>query len=199
MGGAQFQPPTAISPEDFASLHFDTRIMHQLGARAIADGRRADEIIDGDPNTFWSSANARGVSTKHPHEIEITFPISVAMDGMILMPRQNQREHQGDIRDYKIESSDDGTNWQEITSGQLASTFEEQKFLFGKVVTCKEIKLTAISGFGTDNSASLAELAVIYDGPKLTEDNSSEMEYKNIRTASPDIDAGGSPGKHSSQ
>jgi hypothetical protein len=198
MAGSQFQPQTEISSGDFASLYFDTRIMRKLGARAIADGRRADEIIDGDPNTFWSSANARGVSTKHPHEIEITFPASVAMGGLILMPRQNQREHQGDIHDYKIEGSDDGTNWQEITSGQLASTFDEQKILFGKVVACREIKLTAISGFGTDRSTSLAELAIIYDGPRLTEDDSGEMEYKNIRTASPDIDAGGSPAKHNS-
>ena len=132
MGGVKFQPQTEISPADFESLHFDTRIMHQLDASAMADGHRADEIIDGDPNTFWSSADARGRGPKHPHRIEISFPAPVAMDGLIVMPRQNQREHQGDIRDYKIESSDDGTNWQEIASGQLASTFDEQKISFWK-------------------------------------------------------------------
>jgi beta-galactosidase len=199
MGGPQFQPRTDISPADFESLHFDTRIMHLLRATATADGRDAGEMIDGDPNTFWSSANARGIGPKHPHEITIGFPGPVAMDGLVLMSRQNQREHQGDIRDYKIESSDDGTSWEEVASGRLASTFDEQKILFSKTITAKELKLTAISGFGTDNATALAELAVIYAGPKLAEDNSSEMEYKNVRTASPDIDAGGGPAKHGSQ
>jgi hypothetical protein len=164
--------------------------MHQLGATATADGRRADEILDGDPNTFWTSANARGMSPKHPHEIEINFPGPVAMEGLVLMNRQNQREHQGDIHDFKIEGSDDGTNWLEITNGQLASTFDEQKILFGRTVTIKALKLTAISGFGSDNATALAELAVIYAGPKMADNNSGDMEYKNVRTASPDIDAG---------
>ena len=199
MTGAQFQPQTEISQADFESLHFDTRIMHQLGATATADGHRANEIVDGDPNTFWSSANARGISTRLPHVITVAFPGPVAMDGLVLMSRQNQREHQGDIRDFKIEGSDDGTNWQEITSGQLASTFDVQKVLFGKIVTARKLKLTAISGFGPDNATALAELAVIYAGPKLAEDNASDMEYKNVRTASPDIDAGGGTAKPNSQ
>ena len=199
MGGLQFLPQIEISPADFESLHFDTRIMRLLRATATADGHDADEIIDGDPNTFWSSANARGIGPKHPHVITISFPGAVAMDGLVIMPRQNQREHQGDIRDYKIESSDDGTSWQEIASGQLASTFDEQKILFGKTITAKELKLTAISGSGADNATALSELAVIYAGPKLAEENSGDMEYKNVRTASPDIDAGGGPAKHGSQ
>ncbi|HTR40122.1 MAG TPA: discoidin domain-containing protein [Pseudomonadales bacterium] len=195
MAGSQFQPKTEISLADFESLYFDTRIMHQLGATATADGHRANEIVDGDPNTFWSSADARGRGPGHPHKIEINFPSAVAVEGLIVMPRQNQREHQGDIRDYKIEISDDGASWQEITTGQLASTFDEQKIVFGKTVMAKEIRLTAISGFGTDNAAALAELAVIYAGPKIVDTGATEIEYKNVRTASPDIDAGGGPAK----
>jgi hypothetical protein len=199
MAGAQFQPKTEISPADFEILYFDSRIMRGLGASATADGHRANEILDGDPNTFWSSADARGRGPGYPHRIEINFPKPVAVDGLIIMPRQNQREHQGDIRDYKIEGSDDGTNWQEITSGQLASTFDEQRILFGKTITIKELKLTALSGFGTDNAAALAELAVIYAGPKIVDNGGAEIEYKNVRTASPDIDAGGGPAKPNRQ
>jgi hypothetical protein len=199
IAGSQFQPKTEISPADFESLYFDSRVMHQLGATAMADGHRANEIVDDDPNTFWSSADARGRGPGYPHRIEINFPKSVAMDGLILMPRQNQREHQGDIHDYKIESSDDGTNWQEIASGQLASTFDEQKISFNKTVTTKDLKLTAISGFGTDNAAALAELAVIYAGPKIVDNSAADIEYKNVRTASPDIDAGGGAAKPNRQ
>jgi hypothetical protein len=43
------------------------------------------------------------------------------------------------------------------------------------------------------------ELAVIYAGPKLADDNSGSIECQRVRTASPDIGAGGGvsgkPGK----
>lgn len=195
MAGEKFQPKTEISPADFESLNFNTRIMHALGATATADNRRASEIIDGDPNTSWSSADARGNGPKPPHIIQVSFPHSVAMNGLLLMPRQNQREHQGDIREFTIESSDDGTNWQSIAAGQLASTFDEQKIPFGKTISTKQLRLTALSGFGNDFSAGLAELAVLYAGPKLIGESSNTFEYKNVRTASPDIDAGDGPVK----
>jgi len=195
MAGEKFQPATEISPADFASLHFDTRIMHQLGAAATADGRRANELLDGDPNTFWSSADSRGGGTKFPHEIIVRFKSPTAMSGLVLMPRQNHREHQGDIREYSLATSDDGTNWQPLVSGQLPSTFDPIKISFGKTVTAQQLRLTAQSGFGADNSAALAELAVIYAGPKLADDNSGSLEYQRVRTASPDIDAGDVPAK----
>jgi hypothetical protein len=190
MAGERFQPRVALSAAEFERLHFDTRIMRELGATATADGQRAGELVDGDPNTFWSSADARGNGPKPPHEIQISFPQPVAMTGLVLMPRQNQREHQGDIREFMLQTSDDGTNWQETARGQLASTFDEQQIQFGQTVTARHLKLIARSGFGTDNSAALAELAVIYAGPKLAAESAGEIEYKNVRTASPDIDAG---------
>jgi len=198
MAGNAFQPSTEISMADFESLYFDTTIMHRLGASAMADGTRADEIVDGDPNTFWSSADHRRADLPGrqrvppggpPHQIEITFPQPVPMSGLVLMPRQNQREHQGDICGYKVQISDDGTSWKDVAAGRLASTFDEQRIAFGKTVTAKKLKWIALSGFGDDHSMALAELAVIYAGPKMTDNNSGEVKYKNVRTASPDIDA----------
>jgi hypothetical protein len=195
LAGGQCQPRTEISPAELASLRFDTRIMRKLHAAAIADGSPAWELVDGDPNTFWSSADARGKGPQPPHVIQISFPDPVAMNGLVLMPRQNQREHQGDVREYQIELSNDGTDWREIAAGQLPSTFAEQKILFSQTVSARYIKFTARSGFGNDASAALAELAVIYAGPELPEDAAGNIEYQNIRTASPDIDAGNAPGK----
>ena len=189
MAADAFQPATEISVSDFESLHFDTRIMRELGASALADGSPADEIIDGDPNTFWSSADHRRNISDIPHEIEISFPQPVLMNGLVIMPRQNQREHQGDIRQFKIQTSDDGTHWRDVAAGQLSSTFDEQKVLFGKTVDAKKIKLIAVSGFGRDHSTALSELAIIYAGPKLAGNDSGRIKYKNVHTATPDIDA----------
>ena len=117
--------------------------MRKLGATAHGDGKPANDILDGDPNTFWSSADARGNGPKPPHEIIVRFHTPAAMNGLVLMPRQNQREHQGDIHDYAVETSDDGTNWQHVISGQLASTFDPIRVPFGKTVTPRQLKLTA--------------------------------------------------------
>ena len=195
MASAAFQPKTKLSATELRSLQFDNRVMHKLGAIATADGSAANELLDGDPYTFWSSADARDHGPKPPHEISISFPQAVAMSGLVVMPRQNHREHQGDIREFVVQASEDGTNWQKVATGQLASTFAEQRIGFAKTITAERLKLTALSGFGNDTSAALAELAIIYAGPKLAENTGSEIEYQRVRTASPDIDAGEIPSR----
>ena len=42
-------------------------------------------------------------------------------------------------------------------------------------------------------TAALAELAVVYAGPKLPEEADDAPEYKRTRTATPDIDEGATP------
>ncbi|BCU79492.1 discoidin domain-containing protein [Luteolibacter sp. LG18] len=194
MAGDKFQPKTAVTPAEFGGLFFDNLVMKKLNATATADGQPANGIVDGDPNTYWCSADVKNnPHPKPPHEIVVTFPQPVAMTGLVVMPRQNHREHQGDIREYKLETSDDGAAWQTVAQGQLASTFDPQTVAFGKRVTAKQLRLTALSGFGSDESASVAELAVNYAGPALPE-NEGSVEYRRVKTASPDIDAGGGAG-----
>jgi hypothetical protein len=105
------------------------------------------------------------------------------------MPRQNHREHEGDIRGYSIQVSDDGSEWHEVRRGELVSTFTPQKIEFSDTVTTKYLKLVSLSGFGNDKVTALAELAVIYSGPKLS-DAGGPIEYQRNRTATPEIDEG---------
>jgi hypothetical protein len=112
------------------------------------------------------------------------------MSGLALMPRQNHREHEGDIREYVIEASDDNQQWREVKRGELLSTFEPQEARFSQTVTARYLKLTALSGFGTDTTAALAELAVIYAGPKLKDTGEDTIKYQRSKTATTDIDEG---------
>ena len=178
----RFQPRVAVAPEDLRGLFFDTRIMAKLGAKAAGEAAKA---LDGDPNTFWL-VNSKVRQTQGLH---ISFGAPVAFTGLVLMPRQNHREHEGDIREYVLEISDDGQQWREIKRGALVSTFAPQRIQFGQTVTARYLKLTALNGFGSDTATALAELAVIYAGPKLP-DNSDSIQYQRSKSASTDIDEG---------
>jgi hypothetical protein len=192
MASPRFRPAVAVRPEELRALHFDTRVMKRLGAEARGESlpaNPASNAFDGDPNTFWLAGDARK-GVKHPHTLAVSFPAPVALSGLVLMPRQNHREHEGDIRGYVVEASDDGERWREVARGQLVSTFEPQRVNFPRAFSARHLRLTSLNGFGTDVTAALAELAVVYAGPKLPDESDDAPEYKRSRTATPDIDEG---------
>jgi hypothetical protein len=166
MSSDRFQPQISVTPEQMRSLFFDTRIMKKLGATAQVGGQPANQVIDGDPNTFVLAGDPKS-ELRQQVEVVINFPAPVAMSGLVLMPRQNHREHEGDTREYVIQVSDDGSEQRSVRQGELVSTFAPQKIEFSRNVTARYLKFISLSGFGTDKTTSLAELAVIYAGPKL--------------------------------
>ena len=197
MTGEGFRPQVTLTPEQARDLWFDTRVMAKLGATAEAAGNSASAVLDGDPNTFWSvGGSGRGSDgRRHPHELTLTFTNAVAMNGVVLMNRQNDRDHLGDIRGYTLAVSDDGQTWREVSKGELASTWNPQTVKFPAPVTAKVLKLTALSGFGADTSAALADLAVLYAGPKLPENSDAPVEFRRARSTSTDVDEGGDPAR----
>jgi len=190
-----FQPKVRVSPEQMQSLFFDTRIMSKLGATSVVNGEPDKAGIDGDPNTYWLVGDQRRPN-REPANMVINFPAPVAMSGLILMPRQNHREHEGDIREYVVQVSDDGSVWREALRGELVSTFAPQRVQFANTITAAHLRLVSLSGFGPDKTSALADLAVIYAGPKLKASAADEIEYQRNKVATPDIDEGpGAPDK----
>ena len=186
MASAKFDPQVEIKPENFREILFDTRIMKKLGAKVLSSGNDAANAIDGDPNTFWLARNQKD-ATRQNQELVVEFPNAVSFNGLVVMPRQNHRDHEGDIRDYTIQTSDDGTKWQDIKRAALVSTYEEQKIIFDKNITAKYLKIVSLSGFGADKTTAIADVAVIYTGARLPDD-SKDLEYKRVKSASTDID-----------
>jgi hypothetical protein len=178
MAGDSFNPQTTVSAAEFRNALFDTLVMKKLGASSREAGVGA--ALDGDPNTFWSTGGAAKAFT-------IEFPQSVAFSGVVVMPRQNHRDHEGDVRDYLLEASDDGANWRELKRGALVSTYDQQRIDLGQTLNARQLRFTALSGFGADKTAAIAELALIYKGPPLPE-NSGGLDYKRVKSASSDID-----------
>jgi hypothetical protein len=191
--GGKFEPKTEVAAANVRGLWFDNLVMRKLGATVQAAGENAGAVMDGDPNSYWlvgAPVRGRSVRVPRPHELTVSFPQPVAMNGVALMPRQNDRDHQGDIRDYSILVSEDGQAWREVARGELASTWNPQQLRFAQPVTAKQLKFVSFSGFGADTSSALAEFAVLYAGPRLP-DNVGAVEYRRAKSTSSDIEEGG--------
>jgi hypothetical protein len=188
MASSAFQPKTSVSPVEFRATLFDTRVMKKLGAKA-SGWPDAASAIDGDPNTYALVKPRPDMARPQP-ELTIEFPQAVAFDGLVLMPRQNHRDHEGDVREWLVQESSDGQAWRDVKRATLGSTFDPQKLLFDHGVSTRYLKLTALSGFGADAASALADVAVMYTGPKLP-DETGELEYQRSRSTSVDVDEAG--------
>ena len=162
-----FQPQVSLTAEQLRGLFFDTKVMKKLRARAYSQGESANSAIDGDPNTFWRTGS-QADPARDQGELTIEFPEPVAMAGLVLMPRQNHREHEGDIREYMVRVSEDGNEWRDLVGGELVSSYAPQKLQFTRTVKGRYLKLISLSGFGPDKTTALAEFAVIEASPKPT-------------------------------
>lgn len=183
--GEKFRPAVEITAEALSGMLADTRIMAKLKATASGPAAAA---IDGDPNSYWLAGGAKG--PRHPHVLEIHFAKPVPFDGFTIMPRQNHRDHEGDIREYRLEASDDGNSWHEISAGTLESGFHPQSVKLKAPATVASLRFTALSGFGRDQAAALAEFAVHYTGPPIDGTHLPAPAYRRAKSASTDVDEG---------
>lgn len=198
--GDRFQPAAMLSPMQLRGLWFDTLVMRKLAATASAAGSGAETVLDGDPNTCWIAGGGKGDTAKPPHGLTISFPAPVAFSGILLMNRQNDRDHLGDIRGYALQASDDGQAWREIARGELASTWAPQTIVLAQAATARHLRFSALSGFGNDATAALAEFAILYTGPRLPENAGNESRYQRARSTSTDVDEGpAAPGGEKTQ
>ena len=172
-----FRPKVYVSPEQMRSLFFETRVMRRLGAVAEINGAPAGSTIDGDPNTFVL-VGSQDDPIREQADLKITFSAPVDMAGVVLMSRQNHREHEGEIRGYLLQVSDDGEDWREVARGELLSTFAPQRIEFLHSVTARYLKLISLSGFGVDKTTSLAELAIIQPGLKVKNATAPPEKHK---------------------
>ena len=188
MSGPRFQPATSVDSAALRASLFDTRVMKKLGATA-SGWPDAAATIDGDPNTYGLVA-VKGDAPRPQPPLTIAFAAAVPFDGLVLMPRQNHRDHEGDVREWRVETSDDGAAWREVARPVLVSTFDPQTVRFGQAVTARYLRLTPLSGFGRDRASALADVAVLYTGPALPEED-GELEYRRSRSTSADVDEAG--------
>lgn len=158
----KFCPDIWVSEEALRNSFFQRNIMkdYHVKLRRITDREdavsntpcteeisqaEAERILEGDPNTFAASDLLR-----YPFTLEMEADREVFLKGLLYMPRQNEREHKGDIKGCKVEAYLDG-DWKVVYEGELPSSFEPKELLFCEAVRTFKIRFTALYGFSAKN------------------------------------------------
>lgn len=116
----------------------------------------ASHLIDGKPGTFWHTQYGLFLA-KYPHEVTVDLGAVTKLSGLTMLPRQDRRN--GRIKEYAISTSADGSEWGEpVAKGEFPDTIEPQTVRFGKAVSARYVKFTALSSQDGQDFASAAEL-----------------------------------------
>lgn len=115
------------------------------------------DVMDGRSPTIWHT----GWKASYPHHLTLEFANPAKINGLTCLPRQDGKRS-GWIKDYAVYLSDDGKTWgQPIASGEFPKDDKMHPIKFEKPVQARYMKFEAVSGFGADPHASLAELDLL--------------------------------------
>ena len=128
--------------------------------KGISSGDMASAIdmIDGDPNTWWSTAEEKKAS----QFVTIDLGNEHTLTGFTYLPMQ-ERWIKGVITNYEFFVSTNNKKWQKVAEGEFGNIWNnpiEQKINFSSVKG-RYIKLKATKIHGEENVACFAEIGVI--------------------------------------
>lgn len=202
----QFSPEVEISTEQLTRCFTNTLIMQQLKVKAELLGHpdvNLSEVIDGDPNTSFVSSHL-----EYPYIMEFSWDKAINVKGLTYMPRQNQRAHEGDIREYSVEAYLDG-DWKLVKSGEFTTSFEPKDIYFQNSIYTKLLRFIAKNGFDKENVSiwkeekegwirsnedfvdsilSVAEIALLSNDEITLFEEHREIQYKKGRTSTAEIE-----------
>lgn len=133
-----FEPQGQVSWKQLSSLFEINDVMRELGAKIDDDSLSA--CLDGNPQTFVRLTGG------YPYSFIIQTPQKHNISGILYMPRQNHREHEGELQSYCIEAWVNDT-WKQVQKGKLLSSYEPKRIAFAQEVYTDRIRFTALDTF----------------------------------------------------
>ncbi|NLK75865.1 MAG: hypothetical protein GX288_11345 [Clostridiales bacterium] len=152
-----FNPRVSVSPEALKASFFPRLIMLYNGVKVKIEGQDIEDkdeffsLLDGDPASYYTSE-----LLKYPFTMELEVEEEAFIQGLIYMPRQNDRHHSGDIKGCRVEALIDG-QWQEVYKGELISSLDPKRLLFHESIKTCKIRFTALYGFSGEGVATWYE------------------------------------------
>lgn len=142
-----FAPSAEISCEAIEEKLFPVMRMEQLAGKSLYDEDArvvSSAETDANPNT-----STRIEKDAFPVTITLTLKKQVVLKGLLYLPEQKDRAHEGFIRDYRLEYFDpQSEDWRCLKTGTLLNTSLSQQVLFDSPVTAGRLRLTVLSCYG---------------------------------------------------
>ena len=161
---SDFAPQIEVSKEVITNAFFPRRIMIdcQVKAKLLREDKKRSKsegiellttsnssdyssLLDGDPNTFYT-----GEQFHYPFTLELESAQDITVKGLLYMPRQNEREHKGDIKGCLVQTYDNGV-WKTVFEGELPSSYEPKEIIFRENIPLRKLRFTALYGFSAKN------------------------------------------------
>ena len=119
----------------------------------------AKHLVDGDINSIWHTMYSVTVA-KYPHWVDFDAGDTKNIKGFVYLPRQDGPN--GNIKDYRLQVSDDAQNWSEpVAEGAFANDNKLKRVMLDKPVKARYIRFTALSSQAGNDFASGAELGIL--------------------------------------
>jgi alpha-N-arabinofuranosidase len=151
--------PSAPAQSTVASSVTGLKVVKVDSEETAGEDGKGANAVDGNPSTFWHT-QWQDASPEPPHEIIIELPKSTSIKGFAYLPRQDESEN-GIIKDYEFYASADVTNFGEpVAKGSFEGTKDKKSVTFVPV-TCRFVKLKALSELNGGPWTSAAEIGVI--------------------------------------
>ena len=121
----------------------------------------ADHLVDGNPSTYWHTMWSVTVAN-YPHWVDFDCQTTKNIKGFTYLPRQDSNN--GNIRNYRIQVSQDGKTWSSaIHEGQFENNRNEKRVIFDKPVRARYLRFTALSSQDGQDFATGAEFTILED------------------------------------
>lgn len=117
------------------------------------------KATDGDSSTFWHS----GENVTLPQSLTYKLENPEALTGFKVLPRQDDSQN-GRIKDWVLEISSNGTDWETVKEGIWADSKDEKIEEFETVTEpAQYVRITALSSTSGEDRVGLAEFNLFFE------------------------------------
>lgn len=125
-------------------------------------GGDAKNLVDGNANTIWHTMYSVTVA-QYPHWVDFDAAETQLIKGFSYTPRVDGGNN-GDVKDYAIQLSMDGTNWsEEVVTGTFDKAKQPKKVMFDKPMEARFIRFKALSAQNGSDFAGGSAFSIIVD------------------------------------
>jgi beta-galactosidase len=153
---------TSITAMKFSKLERIKTGVVFASSQENSGNNRASNLTDGNPSTIWHTMYSKTVA-KYPHWVDFDCGAMRTIKGFTYLPRQDGGNN-GDIKEYTIQTSQDGKKWSQIIAkGRFSRDKKEKRIIFSKPVVTRFIRFTALSSQNGQDYAGGAEFSLLAD------------------------------------